>query len=161
MQFPLLDVGTGREAYFAQDLLKKRPGQTIVSTSLHLAGFHSPMRDFLSQTTDRGAFVACDGTNLPFADESFATVISMNADPYYTPRNELRQSLREKQRVLSVGGVVLLCPAFCDYGERLITEDDIAPLQSEMDISLRTIDKDFARQLYRGSDPISVIEIRK
>lgn len=161
IQFPLLDVGTGREAYFAQDLLKKRPGQTIVSTSLHLAGLHSPMRDFLSQTTDRGTFVACDGTNLPFADESFATVVSMNADPYYTPLSELPQSLREKYRVLRTGGMALLCPAFCDYGERIITDDDIEPLQSEMDISLRLIDADFASQQYRGDDQISVIKIQK
>ncbi|MDQ2972856.1 MAG: hypothetical protein M3Q79_00020 [bacterium] len=159
LAFPLLDVGTGKHAYFAHDVLKAFPGQRMVSTSMHLLSPNSGMSKALSGLTDRGELVGGNGMDLPFEDESFGMVVSLNADPYYVPKKDLLVSLREKQRVLRVGATALLCPAVCDYGEHDITEEDIAPLQGNMDISLLPIPES-GYQFYR-KDTRQMLAIHK
>ncbi len=148
LAFPLLDVGTGKHVYFAQDALNAFPGQKIVSTSMHLLHPNSTMRKALAALTNRGELVAASATNLPFEDDSFEMVLSLNADPYYVPKKGLLVSLQEKHRVLKVGATALLCPAVCDYGDHDITEEDIAPLKGAIDISLRPIPES-GKQFYR------------
>lgn len=155
---PVLDVGTGESAGFAKWLKLERPETTVVSTSMHLVPAKSRMRRNLVGQNNVGYLVGSDGTHLPFADESFKTVVSVNADPYYTPIDELEMSLREKERVLQVGGIALLCPAVCDFGKHDIEQADIDGL--DMDISFAEIPYEAARRVYR--DGISqMLVIRK
>lgn len=139
LTFPLLDVGTGQDAYFAQDVLRLYPEQRVVSTSMHLMNPNSVMSRRLADQIDRGELIACDGQNLPIEDETFAMVVSLNADPYYVPRASLEDTIREKHRVLKVGGAALLCPAVCEYGSHDISQDDLATLQDEVDVSIQQI----------------------
>jgi ubiquinone/menaquinone biosynthesis C-methylase UbiE len=108
---------------------------------------------------NRGELVACDGTNMPFEDETFAMVVSKNGDPYYVPKKDLLTSLREKHRVMRVGATALLCPAICEYGEHEITEEDIAPLQTEIDVSICPIPAS-GHHMY-SSDTRNMLVIRK
>lgn len=155
---PVIDVGTGASAGFAKWLKVEKPETTVVSTSMHVVPKKSRMRQNLTEQNDIGYLVGSDGTHLPFADESFKTVVSVNADPYYTPVDELEMSLREKERVLQLGGVALLCPAVCDFGRHDIVQSDIEGL--DIDISLAEIPLEAARRVYR--DGIShMLVIRK
>ena len=159
LAFPLLDIGTGKHAYFAYDVLKAFPGQRVVSTSMHLLSPNSGMSKALADVTDRGELIGGSGMDLPFEDETFGMVVSLNADPYYVPKKDLLASLREKQRVLQIGATALLCPAVCEYGEHDITAADIAPLQGDMDVSLRPIPES-GYQYYR-KDTRQMLVIQK
>lgn len=158
-QFPLLDIGTGKNAWLARDVLKKHPGEVVVSTSVHLAHPQSPMREELSGISrgEIGNLIACNAEDLPFADDSFQQVVSINATPYYTAKESLPQVFRNVHRVLKTGGNALLCAALCDYGSSEITLSDIVPLQAEMDIRLEPIN-DLGRHSYsRGVDYLVAI----
>lgn len=151
LEFPLLDVGTGLTAMFAQDVIRNFPDAEVISTSMHLHSPKSLMNRVLAgiDPESLGELVACDGTNMPFEDEKFGMVVSVNADPYYVPRKDLLASLREKNRVLKVGATALLCPAICEYGLYEITENDLVPLRDEVDVTLHEI-PDSGRHSYRG-----------
>lgn len=159
LAFPLLDVGTGQHAYFAQDVLQAFPEQRVVSTSMHLMNPKSIMSRVLAGETDRGELVPAEGTSLPFEDDSFGMVVSLNADPYYVPKKDLLLSLREKQRVLRVGATALLCPAVCEYGQYDITEEDLVPLQGEVDVALCPIPE--SGKLYYRGDTKTMLVIKK
>lgn len=140
-QFPLLDIGTGKDAWLARDLLKKHPGEMVVSTSMHLAQRGSPMFENLSVLPLKtvGALVACNAEGLPFADNSFQQVVSINAAPYYVAKQNVPTVLQNIHRVLKPGGTAYLCAALCDYGESEVGQGDIEPLQTTMDIQLEPI----------------------
>lgn len=154
----VLDVGTGASAGFAKWLKVEKPDITVVSTSMHLIPKKSRMRRNLAKQDNIGYLVGSDGTHLPFADASFETVVSVDADPYYTPIDELATSLREKERVLKRGGIAILCPAVCDFGRHDIVQSDIQDL--DIGISLSKISPEAATRVYR--DGISqMLVIRK
>ena len=155
---PVLDVGTGETAGFASQLLLRQPDRFVVSTSMHVGSKRSPMRSALSQRNDVGSVVAADGVMLPFSDETFMTVVSVNADPYYVPRRELSKSLYEKHRVLQVGGTALLCPAVCEYGNHTITQEDLARV--DIDVDIVPMNQDAAKTRY-GAGIDSMLVIRK
>ena len=157
LSFPLLDVGTGKHAYFAQALVASFPGQRIVSTSMHLLSPNSIMSRALAEKTDRGELVAGDGIDMPFDDETFGMVVSLNADPYYVPRKDLLTSLREKHRVMKVGATALLCPAVCEYGDYDIGQEDIAALQPDIDVSLQPIPQSGHRFYDRATRQMLII----
>lgn len=157
LSFPLLDVGTGENAHFALDVLRKFPNQRVVSTSMHLVDPNSVMSKVLEGKTDRGELVASDGLDTPFDDETFSTIVSLNADPFYVAKADLLPSLREKHRVLKLGGTAILCPAVCDYGKHDITADDLAPIADEVDISFRSIPENALQYYSGGIDSMLVI----
>ncbi len=159
LQDPILDVGTGEEARFARELLKKRPDADVTSTSVHLFSPNSLISRRLKGQNGVGKLVAADGVSMPFPDESFQTVVSVNADPYYTPGYQFAESMREKQRLLRTGGVALLCPALYGYNGTEVSAAMIEPLQNEMDIELRPLSAAAAGQ-YFGHVP-GLIVIRK
>lgn len=150
-KFPLLDIGTGENAWLARDLLKKFPGETVVSTSMHLTQADSPMHKLLSALPPEtvGTLVACNAEELPFADNSFQQVLSVNAVPYYVAKKNVPRVLQNVHRVLKPGGTAMLCAALCDYGQSEVELKDIEPLQADMDIQLQSLD-DLGRSHYIG-----------
>jgi hypothetical protein len=152
LAFPLLDVGTGLNAYFAQDVLAAFPGRRMVSTSMHLLSPHSLMSRRLlhADPAQYGEIVACSGIEMPFDDDTFGMVVSRNADPYYTPKRDLISSIREKHRVMKFGAVAILCPSVCQYGEHDITDEDLTGLPSEIDATLEPIPLS-GKRIYDGN----------
>ncbi len=131
LQGPVLDIGTGKDATFAKELLLVRPDLQVVSTSVHLGQKASRMRDGLTEKGDRGVFVAAEGAKLPFVDGKFKTVISLNASPFYADYDEVVGLVTEVDRVLDESGIGILCPAVCDGGKRELRLYDLPP-QAEL-----------------------------
>lgn len=156
---PILDIGTGEEAMFAQELLRVRPDASVWSTSVHLGSKKSRMRSIVKGVDNPGYLVAADGAQLPFKSDIFKTVVSVNAAPYYVPKHEVPYFLNEVFRVLApLGATAILSPALCDYGNTELTQNDLGSFDFQVD--LRDM-PEAGHGSYRPDVPKKIIVINK
>ena len=115
----VLDLGSGRTERFARTAHEK--GIQVFSVSPNLADsndlnsldiqkvksrhddMNNPNYDRI-KTKDVGRTVAAVAQKLPFKSESFDSVISLWAVPYYVPDMDLKKTLEEIMRVLKPRG---------------------------------------------------------
>lgn len=155
---PILDIGTGEEARFAQDLLHARPDATIFSTSVHLGPKKSRMRRILQNRENTGNLVAADGSRLPFDSGRFKTVVSVNAAPYYVPKQEVPSFINEVHRVMEpLGATAILSPGLCDYGNTELTQNDLDSFDFEVQLQDMP---DAGHSSYKTDVPKKIIVIK-
>ena len=154
----ILDLGSGQESRFAQDVREQFPGTNVIS--LDYSFDRLPRQEFglepiraeeaesREKTKDltrvRGLF-----TKLPFADNSFDTVVSSGAMPLYlTNLEQIEEAFSEVIRVLKQGGKAHIGPisytdVFSTDPDKMVTDSHLKHSEKESQESFTEILKKY------------------